>query len=164
MPRTIQEIIAGYQAELEALNIASTQRLVGAYQRAYKRLETMQAALLGDVEAMRDEGKGIVSNAKIRRMGRFLDLLEETDAEMTRLSALIFNEIDGGQPATAQIGADMAEALVRGVFEDLPENVSASIMATFNRMPTEAVEAMVGAMQVGSPLPELLALDEDREI
>lgn len=156
MPRSIQEIIAGYQAELEALNIASTQRLVGAYQRAFTRLETMQDAVILEIANAKTAGKA-VTQAMINRQTNYKRLLDETEAEMTRLSALTFAEIDGGQIETAQIGTDMAEALVRGVFEDLPEDISASIMATFNRMPREAVEAMVGAMQEGSPLPDLLA-------
>ena len=57
----------------------------------------------------------------------------------------------------AQEGVSQAEALVGELIADLPPKPAASVMATFNRMPKEGVEAMVGAMQADSPLPELLS-------
>lgn len=150
-PLTIQQIVAAYQAALAAEDVSSTQRLSASYLRAFERLEAQQAALLAEIEA--DQQRGIQpTRGKIVRMRRYQSLIRQTREELDRFSIIIGDDAQNQATDGATQGAQLAADLVQGSLEGLDPGVQASIMATFDQLPTEAVEAIVGALQEDSPL------------
>lgn len=153
---TIQEVIQQYQAQLEARNVEATARLLDSYKRAYADLSKQQDALLLEVQSMRERGVK-VTRAQINKLRRYRELLKDTAAQMDKYAAIIEDEVWREAPGAVYIGLEQAEAMVQAAFSGLAPEAQAQIMGTFQRLPAEAVEAMVGAMRADSPLARLLA-------
>ncbi len=148
---TIQQIISAYQAQLAAGDVAATQRLSVSYLRAFERLEAQQAALLADIEA--DKQRGIQpTRGKIVQMRRYQSLIRQTREELDRFAIIIQDDAQNQAASGAQAGAQLAQDLVQGALAGLEPDVQASIMATFDQLPTGAVEALVAVLQEDSPL------------
>lgn len=153
---TIQEVIQQYQAQLDARNIEAMTRLVESYKRAYSDLSKQQDALLLEIQAVRDRGEK-VSAATINKLARYRELLRDTQAQLDKYAAIIEDEIRREAPGAVALGLDRAHDLVQSLFSGLAPEVQSQIMGTFQRLPAEAIEAMVGALWADSPLAGLLA-------
>lgn len=156
---TIQEIIQQYQGQLLAQEAQAEQRLLESYQRIYDRLERDQDALLQEIVA----SGGEPGRASIRKMKRFQRLMADTEAEMQRYAAVIGDSVEANALGAAELGAEQAELLIRAQFAGGPAEAVTEIMATFQRLPREAIQAMVGALQEDSPLwtRTLMSFGED---
>lgn len=150
-PLTIQQIISVYQAELAAGDVASTQRLAASYLRSFERLEAQQAVLLAQIEADRQQGIQL-TRGKIVKMRRYRSLLRQTREELDRFAIIIGDDAQNQATDGATQGAQLAQDLVQGSLTGLDLGAQASIMATFDQLPTGAVEALIGALQEDSPL------------
>jgi len=153
---TIQDVVAGFQSQLETAETGVLNSMVGSYQRVYTRLEAQQAALFADIEQMRKAGTPI-TKAMIRKQARYKDLITQTAEQMQAYGAVLDDRLATEAPGAVRTGFDMAEALVQQRLQGLPPDAISSIMGSFNRMPREAVEALAGALQDNSPLRDLFA-------
>jgi len=149
----IQDLIATFQTQTLALEAEATERLIESYRLIHQRLAAEQAELLA-----RFAGKEMTKAAIVKDAG-YKRLLRNVQAEMDRYGAVIGDTVDIGRQQAAQLALDQAEALTRAALEGLPAQAQASIMATFNRMPREAVEALTAALHGDSPLVRLVLND-----
>jgi len=144
---TIQQIIATYQRQLANLDDAATARLLQSYQAAYTQLEAHQAALLAEIATMEN-----VTSAAIYKRDRYQRLISETRRLMDRYGAVIEDQVRADAPGVMRLGTDQARDLIQGAFDGIPEPQRGSILATFQVMPTDAIEAMTAALLEDSPL------------
>lgn len=159
---TIQELVAQFQAQLDAQQAEAAQRLLSAYQMSYGTLSREQELLLLDIEARKARGETL-SAAQIRRMERFQALMRQTEAEMDRYSRLIGETVERDAPGAAYLGTQFAERAFAEQLALLPPGTQAQIMTLWNQMPSGAVEALVGALQDESPLQRLTLAPFGRE-
>ena len=156
MPRPIQQIIAEFVAAADALDARAATALADSYRRVYNRLEPAQAALIAEIDAMRESGKQ-VSAAKLKQLERYRYLTETTEREMAFYAGVVSDTTEAAAEEAAWLGTQEAEALMASMFDDAPADVAASIVASFQRVPREAVTALTAALQAESPLADLLA-------
>uniref|UniRef100_A0A6H1ZC49 Putative capsid morphogenesis protein n=1 Tax=viral metagenome TaxID=1070528 RepID=A0A6H1ZC49_9ZZZZ len=144
-------MIAQFQAERDALAQGAMTQLQDSYRRVYLGLKREQDALLAQIVARRTAGQE-VSAAWLRRQQNYKRLLRETEDQIQRYAAVIEDAVGRGQYAQAMLAQAQAEQLVQAALGGFPPEFQAQIMGTFNRMPKEAIEAMVAALQADSPL------------
>lgn len=159
---TIQELVSQFQAQLDAQQAEAAQRLLSAYQMAYGTLSREQELLLLDIEARRARGETL-SAGQIRRMERYRALMRQTEAEMDRYARLIGETVKRDAPGAAHLGTQFAERAFAEQLALLPAGTQAQIMTRWDQMPSEAVAALVGALQDESPLQRLTLAPFGRE-
>jgi SPP1 gp7 family putative phage head morphogenesis protein len=135
-----------FRRALLARERAAAVRLVNAYGRVYARLQR-------DIEALADEIATMDAPTKdqVRRMARYRSLLRQIEEEVNRFAVLVEAEIDEGARAAIQAAAVEARTLAQLSLPGL-EAVDAQIMATWNRLPTQAVETLLGFLADDAPL------------
>lgn len=148
---TIQQLVEGFQREILSQERQALQRLVSAYERTYRQLAREQDALIELMQAKRDAGETITA-AMVRKDKRYRELIEQTQAEMDKYAAILEDVVRGGQDSAFMLGLTHSEQSIQYGLSRLPEPYRSQITGTLNRMPSEAVKAMVAALQEDSPL------------
>jgi len=113
-------------------------RLIKAYGGIWARLQDKADLLALEIAAM----DGPVTPAAVGRMLRYKELLAQTEKELTRFSGFMQTELITGTQGSIALGTQHAAALAR----------AAGITGGFNRLPTAAIETLLGFLQDGSPL------------
>lgn len=147
-PQMLEMATAFRQALLLRERQAAT-RLVTAYGQVWQRLQGDIDALRLNITQMQAAGE-TVTQAMIQRLDRMHALQSQAAAEIGRFAEYADVTITAAQREAIAAGERDAPELVRAAF---PRN---SVRVQFGRMPTSAVEAMVGTLQDGSPLRTLL--------
>jgi len=145
-----------FRGEIDDRVLDATDRLVRSYARIQGQLVLEIDSLLADIAARRVAGKSI-AKAQVRKLERYQRLIEETGRQLTLYGGVVEDEVLTGQLDMAELAVRQAPELLAVRLAEVPERVRNSILATFGRMPAEAVTAMVGALQEGSPLLPVLA-------
>src|SRR5690606_13331003 len=93
-----------------------------------------------------------VGHWRLARMDRYQTLLAQLQVEMNRYTDSYAEPlITSQQRALAQLGIDHSTTALQTAYSS-----AGRLTATFDQLPTEAVEHMVGATGSGSPLRTLL--------
>ncbi len=142
-------VIARFRAAVLAQEDAAALRLIQAYGPARERLIQQIDALVTAWQAA-----GTLTATEITRFERAVALAEQVEAEIARLSAIANTEIVAGQQQMVALAGNHARALA---LVSVPASQVASIASAWNRVPTSAVEALVGRLSDGSPLNGWLA-------
>lgn len=150
-PKTISDLVLEYREALDRQDAEATARLAIEYNRVLGYLLPMQESLLAEIESRRARGEE-VSRTDVYRLARFRRLYYEIEAEMQRYGQYVIAEAAAGVPSAVELGFEAAERYVEMTLSPLPSQARRGIMGTFQRMPAEAVESLVGALQEDSPL------------
>lgn len=142
------EVLAALHSRLEALEAGYARHLTESYRMVLARLVPEAEAFSVAMHARLEAGVTLTPN-QIRQMRRYRRFIGTTRQEMGRYGAVLEDAILTGQAEFARQGLADAITMVQA---SLPEAVSASVMATFAVMPTDAIDAMVAALAETSPL------------
>lgn len=119
-------------------------QLSSAYQLIEKRLLLEWKALQRDIEQAEREGK-TVNRDWLRRSLRYQSLIRQTKAEIANYSRGVDGFIRARQQGAVQLGQDHASELIQRAAE-----------ISFARLPTGAIQELVGVLEDGSPLSKVL--------
>lgn len=129
-----------YQAQLDRLESAATQRLIDHYLRSWRRLEAMLNALLLEI------GDQPPTRGQLARMERYQALIQQITTELAGLQALTADEV-----AAAADLISLGEAHARELI-GLGMGGNRQIAGMFNVLPREAIEALIGFLDPTGPL------------
>ena len=138
-----------YRAALLKRERAAAVRLIEAYGVIWNRIAKDLAKLNQQIAEARARGEA-VNQFWLFRQQRYFELLRQVDAEFKRFAGLSEAVITKQQSAAAKAGLADSIALMEAATE------SAGVRTAFNRLPTSAVENLVGTLGNGSPLGTLL--------
>jgi SPP1 gp7 family putative phage head morphogenesis protein len=145
----LQTVIQQQRARLLSGDARLQATIAREYTAALKRLDDAVSALQAQIRA-----EGAATPGEVFALDRWAELRRQLTQEITRLSGLTGQTVSQAQAAAAQLGLADAQAQISGALA-LTKGPSAA--ATFARLPTGAVEDLVGSMQPGSPLHALFA-------
>ena len=151
MPITPQmlELATTYRRALLARERQAASQLVNYYGAIWGRLQGDIAALTTNIAQMQAAGE-TVTPAMLGRLDRMQGIQRQMAAELARFAEYADGVISSAEREAAIAGARDAEQLVLSAFP------RGAVEVQFGRMPTSAVEAMVGTLQDGSPLADLI--------
>lgn len=139
------------RARLLALDAQAHRDLIDAYQRVERQLDRDLEALVDRIE--RAQASGVeVRESWLRTERRYLLLLDQLRERLDD-----FNDVAIGVAVTTQ-GKTVREApahardLTLAALGPAPRGPTASVTNTFDRLPTEALERLIGNTQTGAPL------------
>jgi SPP1 gp7 family putative phage head morphogenesis protein len=145
---TIGEIIAAFQDEIEQQQVETLQELAASYQRIIGGLQARQDALVLEVMALRAQGQE-PTKAQIAKMARYRELLADARQQLDEYAVIVGDQIANDAPGAMRLALAHAEQLI---LEQYPPEIAAVLRAQFNRLGTDANNAMVAALQAQSPL------------
>jgi len=146
----ILELSNQFRAQLLARERRAATALVRMYGVGWQRLQGDIRTLQSEIDAQRAAGVEL-SAGRIFRLERMQAIQAQVEREMSAFAEFADSTISAGQREAIAAGERNAHALVQAAF---PRD--AEIAINFARMPREAVEQMVGFLQDGSPLRDLL--------
>jgi SPP1 gp7 family putative phage head morphogenesis protein len=168
---TIYDIAEEQRRALLASERAAAAEMVRAYGLAWKRMRQDLDALLKQIEDARKAGlvpdqftprapggppiprtPGTFSPSWLFRQERYQSLLRQVEAEMAQFSALATGTITAQQELVTGVAQDQAEQLALAGLGEGP----AGVTITWDRLPKDAFTDLVGFLQNGSPLKDLL--------
>jgi SPP1 gp7 family putative phage head morphogenesis protein len=149
MPSALELAITRFRAQL----LTFDERALTAMLAVYAPIRTDLIARIDALEAELADG-GRLTPGEAVRLARAQELLRQTEAELRRLGALADPAIQAGQQRLIVAAGDQAQALalVSGGSGDL----AARIAVSWIRLPTSALEDLVGRLATGAPLRTLL--------
>lgn len=145
----ILEIADEFRRELLKRDRKAALRLIAAYGKAWDRLKKNLDRLTADIAAARAKGEP-VNQFWLIRQERYLLLLRQVSDEMRKFTDVAEATITKEQSAAVKAGLGQSAILMETAAE------TAGISATFNKLPMDAVENLVGTLGNGSPLRSLL--------
>lgn len=145
MPAPIIGVMEAFRAALLAKERASAVRLVRAYGEVYKNLLPEIAALQREVEAMTDDTKAW----KSYKLTRLKALKKQIEYEVGRYAVVADAEITQSARTAMQLGMTDARLMVQA---KLPTLAAPAVTSSWNRLPVEAVETLLGFTGPNSPL------------
>ena len=146
----ILELSNQYRRQLLARERRAATALVRMYGVSWQRLQGDIRTLQTEIDEQHAAGVEL-SVGRIFRLERMQAIQQQTAREMAAFAEFADSTIAGGQREAIAAGQRNAHDLVQAAF---PRD--AEIAISFARMPREAVEQMVGFLQDGSPLRDLL--------
>lgn len=126
--------------------------LVRAYGQAWQRLQLQLAPLAREIETERKAGRQ-VSPSWLFQEQRLNNLLREVEAELREFARFAEDVIVNEQAVAVQAAQANAAALVE---TQLAAARPAGVLASFQRLPKEALNDLVGFLSDGTPLRALL--------
>lgn len=149
--RSILAISDAYRALLIEREAATVSRMTDAYLQVRAELLTQLDQLLADMERAEANGEAI-SLSWLFRQRRYHDLLRQVEAQIDDLMPGYERLIAADQRAAIATAVEAFEQLT--LFQLPPQPM---VRAQFTRLPTSALEHLVGVTVDGSPLADLLA-------
>jgi len=138
-PQNVFDVLERFREALLKQDEFALRRLIDNYRIIYGRLADKIDALLLEIDA-----KGGVTRGQLVRMQRYKDLAKQTAEELQRFGALTEAELFNAE----RVGIELGNAHARGVLSALTPGTR----ATFNTLPTEAIQTLTGFLAPQSPL------------
>jgi len=146
----ILEVAQRFRQQLLARERRAASALVRYYGDTWARLQPEIRRLRGEIEEMRAAGEEI-SPERMNGLPRLRSIEAQAQQQLLQFAEYADGAIGGAQREAIAAAERDAPALMRAAYP-----TDAAIEIRFDRMPREAVENLVGFLQDGSPLKDLL--------
>ena len=147
----ILESARRFRQQLLARERRAASAMVRYYGDTWRRLQPEIRRLRVEIDGMRAAGED-VSVARIGRLDRLRSIEAQAQQQLLQFTEYADGAIRGAEREAIAAAERDAPALMRAAYP-----LDAPITIMFDRMPREAVENLVGFLQDGSPLADLLA-------
>lgn len=144
-PGAIHAIVEQHRAALAAMERASASWMVRAYGTVWRRLDVQVRAMVKRYEAEKAANPNVDTPLPLVRAQ---ELMQQVEAELRRFHGAAYEKV-------VQSERQAIEAAQRDFGQLIKVADRQGIVGEWNRLPTEAVESMVGFMRDGSPLSAL---------
>jgi hypothetical protein len=134
-----------FRAEVLRNDKATLRQLSGAYTLIERSLRVQLNALMRDIADAQKAGKTINADW-LRRSFRYQQLIRQVKAEVATFSNGANRFIQAKQQQAIDLGQMHATGLIEAAMPDI----------TFARLPTEAINELIGVLENGSPLSKVL--------
>jgi len=146
----VVQVMRGFKDALLSREQAQIQRMADRWLFVERALQAEMEMVARDLQEEARAGRS-ASAWKVARMERYQRLLQQLEAEMGRYNGYAEAEIMTQQNAYGQLGIEHASQAITSSYLS-----AGSLVASFDRLPIDAIQAMVGLLGDGSPLATLL--------
>lgn len=150
MPDDIYTIATEFRRQLIARDRQAARAMIDAYREVWLRIKAQVDALNTQIQDARAAGE-TVSQSWLFQRNRLRTLQLQVEREILEFSRYAVQQITSAQSDAAGMAAEHAARLVQA---QLPPE--AGVTVTWARLPHDAVADLVGFLQGGSPLVDLL--------
>jgi len=153
LPRSrsrVQQAIDDYRRALLANEAGRMSDMAARWLQVERSLEASIQALTQEAAALRASGQGL-SRSDLYRLERYQALLAQAYAESRKFVAFMDEALADARQNAAKMGVESSQALIRESYLE-----AGRVVARFDLLPVEAIEAIAGATMPGSPLYDVL--------
>jgi HK97 family phage portal protein len=147
---SLEEALQSFRSRMLKQETAAVRDVTNAYLAAEKRILGKLEALEARINAAREEGQEITPDW-IERQRRYFELLEQIENEFTQLGATGERRLAAAQSQMLSFAQVDARELAFRAAGTAPPGISVN----WNRLPSAALENLVGFASDGSPLRDL---------
>ena len=141
-PNEILNIVRQFRAALAKHDKQALGRLITAYERIYGRLKDKIDLLIDAIE-LNEPTAG-----ELARMVRYKSLIRQVEAELTDYQVILRNEIAGVSSDAITFAGRDTRRVIRTIAQEY------GIAASFNSLPNDAIQALLGFLSPDGPLYE----------
>jgi len=150
----LDRLAARFRADLLAQENRATSRMVRAYSAATARLNRDLARITKRIEEAQAAGEPL-GISWLFQQERLASLKRETEAQVAAFARDAAQETAERQAQAVAAATEQAPQLVTAALGPGPASAIAGVNASFARLPTSALEELVGRLGDGSPLRRL---------
>lgn len=152
MPTVIEtaDIFRGQLARLES---AATSDLLAAYRGVTNRLEDKLTVLQSKFEVL--EALGRLTPENVRKLATWSSLLNQIEDEVTKYGGYVDTQNRVAAQKSIDLAGKHSQQLTQTYFNDNP-SLTKAFNATWDRLPNESVETLIGFLQQDSQLSQNL--------
>jgi hypothetical protein len=150
----LDTLAARFRADLLADENRATARMVRAYSAALVRLNRDLAAITRRIEAARSAGQEL-GVSWLFRQDRLASLKRQAEEQVATFARQAAQDTAERQAAAVAAATEQAPQLVTAALGPGPASAISGVQASFVRLPTAALEELVGRLGDGSPLRAL---------
>jgi hypothetical protein len=143
----LTDLAQQFKDALEAQDEAALVRIISAYQRIFRTLESRIDALVLEIAALENP-----TTSQVFRLARYQDLIEQVISEVTRFQGFLSTEIVSAAELSFATGSTQSQTLIKTLL------AQAGVQAQLGNLPTNAFEVIVAFLQDGSPLYKRIQL------
>ena len=143
-----------FKAELLQRERQAANAMVDTYGHAWQRLKYQLDALTAQIEEAKAAGVD-VSPSWLFQQERYKALLAQTEQEIAQFARFADSSIKQQQQEAIAAAQENAKQLTLLGLGDSPE--AARLLTSWNRLPVESLQSLVGTLADGSPLSSLLS-------
>lgn len=148
MPNVIETAIR-FRNQLSRLETSATNDLTIAYQRIVNRLEDKLTVLQTNIELL--EAQGNLTPNKVQKLAVWSSLLNQIEDEIIKYGGYVDTQNQVAAKKSIDLAGRHSQLLTQTYFNDNPSLLQA-FNATWDRLPNESVETLLGFLQQDSQL------------
>lgn len=146
----VVQVIRDSQEKVRAAEAAEMRAMTSAWLKVERSLESQMVALAYEIDGRRQDGKSLTKTS-VMEMDRYKALMAQAKERIAGFNGNAVGTIEKGQGIAIENGLDVAEDAIRASYRD-----AGVVVASFDKLPIRAVEAMIGFTVAGTPLETLL--------
>lgn len=150
---TVIETADRFRGQLARLETSATSDLLSAYQGVSRRLEDKIAVLTARFEQL--EKRGALTPENVRKLGTWGSLLNQIEDEITKYGGYVDTQNRVAAQKSIDLAGKHSQLLTATYFNDNPSLLKA-FNASWDRLPNESVENLLGFLQQDSTLSQNL--------
>lgn len=150
---TVIETADRFRGQLARLESAATSDLLAAYRGVTNRLEDKLTVLQSKFEVL--EARGQLTPENVRKLATWSSLLNQIEDEITKYGGYVDTQNRVAAQKSIDLAGKHSQQLTSVYFNDNPALLKA-FNATWNRLPNESVETLIGFLQQDSQLSQNL--------
>lgn len=150
----LQRLADAFAREVDARALVATDTLTATYATVRTRLLRQLDALIGEMDDRLKAGAALTPG-QVTRVARVMALLRQADEELLDWYRQASAVVADGQRQAVDAALRNASELLRGALAPAPF-AATGVTATFNGLPAEALRELIGVLQDGTPVRQLL--------
>lgn len=156
MPHPVIEAAERNRRELLRNENKASTRLISAYGLIYNRLTPKIQQLENDIELLNSRGE--LSINKVRKLNVYASLVDQVNTEITRYGGFVDTEIRINTVNTINTAFSHSQRLTQSYFL-FNKTATDAFNVTWDNLPVESVETLLGFLRTDSPLHTNLTRD-----
>jgi hypothetical protein len=150
---TVIETADSFRSQLARLETAATSDLLSAYRGVTNRLEDKITVLMARFEQLESQGRLTPEN--VRKLATWGSLLNQIEDEITKYGGYVDTQNRVAAQKSIDLAGKHSQLLTATYFNDNPQLLKA-FNATWDRLPNESIETLLGFLQSDSQLSQNL--------
>ena len=146
---TVIETADRFRTQLSRLETSATNDLLSAYRGVTNRLEDKITVLLSKFEQLEKQGQLTPEN--VRKLGTWASLLNQIEDEISKYGGYVDTQNRLAAQKSIDLAGKHSQLLTATYFNDNP-NLLKAFNATWDKLPSDQVETLVGFLQQDSQL------------
>lgn len=146
---TVLDTANRFRTELSKRETTATNQLINAYRLVTRSLQDKLTVLMSRIEVLEEQGN--LTPETVRKQSVWSSLLNQLEDELKKYGSFVDTNATIAAQQAIDLAAKHSQLLTQVYFQNNP-NLTQAFNATWDRLPSEAIEQLLGFLQPDSQL------------